>query len=99
MTDDEIVYHKVWKQTQQTFTEVSDRAEWGNWVRFLPPASDMTGTNLFSIMPPKESTVLLTGPELMSMFAVILTELAVSVARKIRGFALSTKTGLSLGMR
>jgi len=38
MTDDDIVYHKVWKQTQQTFTEVSDRAEWGNWVRSLPLA-------------------------------------------------------------
>ena len=98
MTDDDIVYHKVWKQTQQTFTEVSDRAEWGNWVRSLPLASNMTDTNLFSIMPPKGSTVSLIGPELMSMFAVILTKLAVLVARKIRGFALSTKTGLSLGM-
>ncbi|KAA8618543.1 glutaminase GtaA [Pyrenophora tritici-repentis] len=28
---DGLLYHKVWKQNQQTFTEVSDRAEWGNW--------------------------------------------------------------------
>ncbi|CAA9959750.1 hypothetical protein PTNB73_02317 [Pyrenophora teres f. teres] len=26
-----VLYHKVWKQNQQTFAEVSDRAEWGNW--------------------------------------------------------------------
>lgn len=31
-TSDGIHYHKVWKQNQQTFSEVSDRAEWGNWV-------------------------------------------------------------------
>ncbi|RMZ71230.1 putative glutaminase [Pyrenophora seminiperda CCB06] len=27
----DLVYHKVWKQNQQPFNEVSDRAEWGNW--------------------------------------------------------------------
>lgn len=32
-TSDGIHYHKVWKQNQQAFSEVSDRAEWGNWVR------------------------------------------------------------------
>ncbi|EUC29373.1 hypothetical protein COCCADRAFT_106682 [Bipolaris zeicola 26-R-13] len=30
-TSDDIHYHKVWKQNQQTFSEVNDRAEWGNW--------------------------------------------------------------------
>lgn len=31
-TTGDISYHKVWKQTQQVFTEVNDRAEWGNIV-------------------------------------------------------------------
>ncbi|CAI6341238.1 unnamed protein product [Periconia digitata] len=28
---DGIAYHKVWKQNQQLFHEINDRAEWGNW--------------------------------------------------------------------
>ena len=28
---DNIAYHKVYKQTQQLFSENSDKAEWGNW--------------------------------------------------------------------
>lgn len=31
-TTDGIAYHKVWKQNQQHFTEVYDRAEWGKIV-------------------------------------------------------------------
>lgn len=31
-TSDGIAYHKVWKQNQQKFNEVNDRAEWGNTV-------------------------------------------------------------------
>ncbi|KAH6875974.1 hypothetical protein BKA58DRAFT_310214, partial [Alternaria rosae] len=30
-TSDGIGYHKIWKQNQQTLSEVNDRAEWGNW--------------------------------------------------------------------
>ncbi|KAF1968192.1 DUF1793-domain-containing protein [Bimuria novae-zelandiae CBS 107.79] len=29
-TTDDLSYHKVWKQEQQHFSEVGDRAEWGN---------------------------------------------------------------------
>jgi hypothetical protein len=29
---DDISYHRVWKQNQQLFSEVNDRAEWGNIV-------------------------------------------------------------------
>ncbi len=34
-TSDGIYYHKVWKQDQQVFNEVNDRAQWGNWVGHL----------------------------------------------------------------
>jgi hypothetical protein len=34
-TSDSIHYHRVWKQNQQLFSEVNDRAEWGNWVSEL----------------------------------------------------------------
>ncbi|KAI4694404.1 hypothetical protein J4E81_006621 [Alternaria sp. BMP 2799] len=30
-TSDGIGYHKIWKQNQQSLSEVNDRAEWGNW--------------------------------------------------------------------
>ncbi|KAI4960699.1 hypothetical protein J4E86_002324 [Alternaria arbusti] len=30
-TSDGIGYHKIWKQGQQSLSEVNDRAEWGNW--------------------------------------------------------------------
>ena len=31
MTDDAIAYHKVFRQTQLLFSEVSDQGEWGSW--------------------------------------------------------------------
>lgn len=31
-SNDEIAYHKVWKQKQSPFNEIGDRAEWGNIV-------------------------------------------------------------------
>jgi hypothetical protein len=34
---DDVAYHKVSRQTQQAFAEVKDRAEWGNFVRFIQP--------------------------------------------------------------
>jgi hypothetical protein len=30
---DDLSYHRIWKQNQQPFSEVRDRAEWGNIVR------------------------------------------------------------------
>ncbi|KAI4630367.1 hypothetical protein J4E80_001302 [Alternaria sp. BMP 0032] len=30
-TSDGIGYHKIWKQNQQSLSEVNDRAEWGSW--------------------------------------------------------------------
>ena len=35
-TSDGIGYHKIWKQNQQSLSEVNDRAEWGNWVSSPP---------------------------------------------------------------
>lgn len=33
-TSDHVAYHRVWKKEQQPYTEIRDRAEWGNWVCF-----------------------------------------------------------------
>jgi hypothetical protein len=34
-TLDGVSYHKVWRQSQQKFNEIKDRAEWGNVVSIL----------------------------------------------------------------
>lgn len=34
-TAGDLSYHRVWKQNQQLFSEVNDRAEWGNIVSDL----------------------------------------------------------------
>lgn len=37
-----IAYHKVYRQTQQLFSEVSDQAEWGNWYYATANTSALT---------------------------------------------------------
>ncbi|KAF2111539.1 glutaminase GtaA [Lophiotrema nucula] len=41
-TADGISYHKVWKQNQQLFSEVDDRAEWGNIYYGTDSADSLT---------------------------------------------------------
>ncbi|EKG11503.1 Six-hairpin glycosidase-like protein [Macrophomina phaseolina MS6] len=41
-TSDGIAYHKVYRQTQQIFSENADQAEWGNWYYATDAADGVT---------------------------------------------------------
>ncbi|KAF2091372.1 glutaminase GtaA [Saccharata proteae CBS 121410] len=40
--EDDIAYHKVYRQTQQLFSEVSDQTEYGNWYYATDSVSNLT---------------------------------------------------------
>jgi hypothetical protein len=42
VTDHGVAYHKVYRQTQLLFSEISDQAEWGNWYWATDNSDKMT---------------------------------------------------------
>jgi hypothetical protein len=66
LTND-IVYHKLSREDQQVFSEVNDRAEWGNFVSPLEVGA-MIITERPSTMPLMPEMALLGSPALTMMF-------------------------------
>ncbi|KAI9648835.1 hypothetical protein NHQ30_003476 [Ciborinia camelliae] len=42
VTSDNVAYHKVYRQEQLAFTEISDQAEWGNWYWATKDTANIT---------------------------------------------------------